>query len=452
MKERNKNILISAGILGLGAFFVKFIGAVYRIPLTNLLKSDGIGLYQMVFPIYALLLDFSGAGVPSALSKLIAEKGDDKIVYAQKYLKTSIKFFSVIGLTFSLFVLLFSNRLSAFQGNINASLAYKTLCPSIFFVCLISCYRGVFQGLGDMRPTAFSQIIEQVIKVVLGLIFAYSLKENQVKAVSGATFAITISEIIAFIYLFLLYKKTLKHNSLMRIVDAKESISIKKLLKAVVPITLISLIAPLSQVIDSFLIINLLKNTANATSVYGIYSGVALTIINLPISVCHGISVASIPSVSSCTTESEKTAKVNYLINLTFIISLLASVSVFILSKPIVKILYPSISVNDRTLAVNLIKSLSVVIVLLSIVQTQNSIFIARGKYYIPLITMSVSVVIKSVLEIILLNNRRLNIFGGAIALITCYFITYLLNFILIKESGEKNASKEPNASKLYNT
>ena len=86
MKSEKRNILLSAGILGLGTFFVKFIGAIYRIPLTNILKSDGIGLYQMVFPVYALLLDFSGASVPSALSKLIAEKGENSYIYAKKYL------------------------------------------------------------------------------------------------------------------------------------------------------------------------------------------------------------------------------------------------------------------------------------------------------------------------------------------------------------------------------
>ncbi len=451
MKEHKKSILISASVLGLGAFFVKFIGAIYRIPLTNILKSDGIGLYQMVFPVYALLLDFSGAGVPSALSKLIAEKGDNRYFYATKYLNLSIKFFSVIGLISTIFILLFASKISAFQGNENAKLAYITLCPSIFFVCLISCYRGVFQGLGNMRPTALSQIIEQVVKVVFGLILALVLRNNTARAVSGATFAITLSEITAFIYLYLLYKNTFKVKSPLPVLNDSEEITIKKLIKAVIPITLIAIITPFSQVIDSFLIMNMLKYT-NATSLYGLYSGVALTIVNLPISICHGLAVASIPSISSSMREEEKTEKANYIISITFLLSLLSSVFVFIASKPIVNILYPSLNAGDKALSINLIKSLSVVVLLLSIVQTQNSIFIARGKYYIPLFTMLISVAIKSVIEIILLNNRRLNIFGGAIALIACYFITYLLNSIMMKNSGERNASKEPSTSKLYNT
>jgi Na+-driven multidrug efflux pump len=108
-----------------------------------------------------------------------------------------------------------------------------------------------------------------------------------------------------------------------------------------------------------------------------------------------------------------------------------------------VNILFSSLSSEDKNLAIKLIKTLSVVIVLLSLLQTQNSIFIAKGKYFVPLITMFISVVIKSILEYFLIKNQYLNIFGGAISLITCYFIANLLNFILIKDFGANNASKK---------
>ena len=298
-----------------------------------------------------------------------------------------------------------------------------------------------------MKPTAISQIIEQVVKVVLGLLLATFFISNTPLAVGGATLAITVSEICAVIYLAFLWRKREKkyyfqNGKEISEINEKE-LSIKTILKAVIPITLIGITMPFSQVIDSFLIVNLLKNINNATGIYGIYSGVSLTIINLPISICHGLAVATVPSVSSAKDTFDRRDKEKYLIKITLIISSFASVFVLFLSKPLVNILFSSLPSEDKNLAIKLIKTLSVVIVLLSLLQTQNSIFIANGKYYVPLITMFISVAVKSILEYFLIKNQYINIFGGAISLITCYFIANLLNFILIKDFGANNASKK---------
>ena len=180
------------------------LGAIYRIPLTNLLGGYGLGLYQMVFPVYSLLLDFSGAGVPSALSSLIAKK-EDKESYAYLYLKTAIKLLFLVGAIGSLIMLIFARPISLLQGNKNASKAYLYLAPAVFAVALICAFRGYFQGLMDMKPTAISQVIEQAIKVLLGLTFVKILLPNIENAVAGATFAITLSEFCALIYLVLVY-------------------------------------------------------------------------------------------------------------------------------------------------------------------------------------------------------------------------------------------------------
>ena len=449
MVKENKKIILGAGILGVGAFFAKLLGAIYRVPLTSVLKSEGIGIYQMVFPVYALLLDFSGAGVPNALSKLIAERPNDKEYFAKKYLSLSIKVFGVLGLLGSIFMIFFSRIISNAQGNALANFSYVTLAPSVFFVCLISCYRGAFQGLGNMKPTAISQVIEQIIKVVFGIILARLFSYELKKSVAGATFAITISEVVAFIVLFVLWKKKIKSNKYNKDFIASpikpNNVSVKKLLKAVIPITLIGIIMPFSQVIDSFLIINLLKKSFNATVLYGLFSGVCLTIINLPVSVCYGISTISVPTISALEKGKIRSKKINYLLKLTFLISLLFSVCVFIFSRIAVKILFSSLSNYEKTLAVNLIKTCSIVIVLLSLVQTQNSILIACGSYYLPVITLFIGITIKTITEYFLIKIESLNIFGGAIGLIACYFVIFLLNFILIKRIGEKDAVKTHN-------
>ena len=96
MKEKN-TIIKGATYLGISTFIAKLLGAIYRVPLTNLLGSYGLGIYQMVFPLYSLLLDFSGAGVPSALSRLIS-KSTDKQAKAHQYLNVALRLFFVFGL------------------------------------------------------------------------------------------------------------------------------------------------------------------------------------------------------------------------------------------------------------------------------------------------------------------------------------------------------------------
>ena len=141
-----KKLLFGASYLGVGAFVSKLLGALYRIPLTNLIGANGLGLYQMIFPVYTVILDFAGAGAPNAISRLIASENSlDKSVHAQKILKVSIKLFSILGLIGAIFMLTFSFLIAKLQGNINATLGYVFMSPAVFFVSLIACFRGYFQ-------------------------------------------------------------------------------------------------------------------------------------------------------------------------------------------------------------------------------------------------------------------------------------------------------------------
>ncbi|MBQ0099288.1 MAG: oligosaccharide flippase family protein, partial [Firmicutes bacterium] len=194
--------------LGVGAFLSKVIGAIYRIPLLNIITAEGVGLYQMVFPLYCILLDFAGSGAPNAIAKLISSKGKCNLeINSKKYLNSSLKILMFLGVLFSAIMLISSYPLSKLQGNTNAFYGYVFLSPAIFFVALISAFRGYFQGKMNMVPTAVSQIIEQITKLLFGLTFTYILMPNIPFAVGGATLSVTISEIIAFIYLYISYKR-----------------------------------------------------------------------------------------------------------------------------------------------------------------------------------------------------------------------------------------------------
>lgn len=435
MKNENKKIFTGALVLGVASFVVKVLGAVYRVPLTALIGSKGIGLYQMVFPVYVVLLEFSGAGLPNALSKIISSENRDGfgVNSANEYLKTSLKIFALIGALSSVLMAVFSKRIAAIQGDVDASGAYLALSPAVLFVCLISCLRGYFQGLSNMIPTAASQIVEQVVKLILGLMFSYVFMPDVKRAAAGAAFAVTISEAVAFTGLFLAYRKTSKR---MKISELYRERSFKTLastvIKNVVPVSLAGVILPLSQVADSFIIINLLSEySENATSVYGLLSGVAMTVINLPVSVCYGIAVTAIPALSSKSNAKDKRKSFNSCLLLTVVVSSVAAIVCYFLSPTIINILFSRLLFDERSVAVLLVKTLSVVVVLSSVLQTTNAALIGMNKLFSPTVGLLFGVTVKTVAEIFLVKKPQINIYGGAIALIACYFVADLVNLII---------------------
>lgn len=443
MKFKN-SIIGGATALGIGAFVSKLLGALYRIPLTNMLGSSGLGLYQMVFPVYCLLLDFSGAGVPNAMAKLIAETDkNEKENKAFNYLKSSIILLFCFGIVGTLFMSLFSGTISRFQGNQDAKLAYLFLSPSVLLVCLISCYRGYFQGFMDMKPTAISQIIEQVIKLILGLILVGIFSFNLVLAVSGATLAISVSEVVALIYLIVVYKKR-KVKVENSFIERKNHFGYhaKKIIKTTIPITLVGIILPISHVVDTFLTVNIIgQYRTDATALFGLFSGAVMTVINLPVSICFGLSAVSIPAVSSSKDEEEKDRKAKNVVLLTTVISFAFFVGCFIFAPIIINILFRSLSNEEKRLAVNLLRFTSPCILLLSLVQTLNSVLIAKGRTYIPLASLSVGVAVKILLCVVLFKRPEINIYGSAIALIACYFIVCLINLIVVFKFKVRNAN-----------
>ncbi len=452
MKEKN-TIVKGAFYLAVGAFISKFLGAIYRVPLTNMLGGLGLGLYQMVFPVYCLLLDFSGAGLPSALSRLIASQTIDKERTAKRLLINSAKLFFIFGFVAMIIMLVFSKPFSILQGNKNASTAYIFLSPAILAVALISCLRGYFQGFMDMKPTAISQIIEQSVKLVLGIILVYLLMDNVALAVGGATFAITISEIIALIILFVIYKRKNRTSIGDFVYDKKTFFTDAKIIiKTTIPITLVGILLPFSQVVDSILTINIISGYRDdATILFGLLSGVVMTVINLPVSVCYGIGSVAVPSLSKCKDENEKQRQTIKILFLTLIVSIPCFLGIAILSPQVINLLFRNLPINQKVIAIKLLRLTSPCVVFLSLLQASNSVFIGKGKLYTPVINLSIGVVSKLVISIVLLSIPSINIYGGAIALNACYFIVCVINLRLIFNKKVKNATDFHYNRKLAN-
>lgn len=443
-KKSDKKILHGATTLGIGALIAKILGAIYRIPLTNVLGSYGLGLYQMVFPVYTLLLDFSGAGVPSAISKIIASyKGLDKEKYAFNYLRSSIRLLLVFGLICTLIMLTFSKFLATLQGDKNATNGYLFLAPAVVIVSIICCYRGYFQGLMNMNPTAVSQVIEQGVKLVIGLMAVKLLMPNVSMAVGGATLAITISEGIALLFLVLKYRLRNKRLDLNFSFEKDEGkVRRKKIIKTVIPITLMGIALPLSHVLDSFLLVNILSTyNEKAISMFGIYSGAVHTVLNLPVALCYGVATVSVPIVAERIGGEEKLRAGKKSLLLTFIVAMVFALCCFLLSPLIIKILFGRFNAFESELAVGLLKVSAINIVFTSLVQTSNAILIGMGKLYSPVISLFLGVVIKTLISVVLTFNPSINIYGGAIGSIACYFFVCLVNLFIIFRFKVKNVN-----------
>ncbi len=427
MKVKNK-LISGAFYLSLGGVICKLLGAIYRIPLTNILGAEGIGLYQMAFPLYTILLTFSSTGVPSGISKLIAE-GEDP----EKVLKNSIKLFFFIGFCLSFLTLIFCKNIAKIQGNENAYLAYAFISPSVLLVSLISCFRGYYQGFSNMKPTAFSQVLEQVVKLIFGLSICYFLKENIILASAGATLAVTVSELITLIY-FILKSK----NAVRFINFTSQKLELKPIVKTVFPIMVATVIMPLIRTIDSFLILNLLGGyLENATAVYGLYSGAVESIISMPVSFCYALAITSIPIISKLKKEGGNYHKKSLqAVGYTLALSSVFAVLTFIFSPLAVKLLYSGLSDGNKLLTVNMLRLSCVSVLLLPLMQTLMACVNAMGKYKITIISGVISAVFKVIISIQFLKIENINIFGAIISDIFCYLVACFINLSYIIYSG----------------
>ncbi len=455
---QNTKIYKGAFIIALGGFLSKIAGAVYRVPLTSLLGAEGLGIYQMAFPVYAMLLDLSSAGVPNAMASLIASSPNKK----DDYLSCAVRVFGALGFLGSVLMLILAKPLATFQGNAGAYYIYAVIAPSVVFVGVGSAIRGYFQGQMKMFPTTLSQLIEQGGKIAVGLALIYSFNSVKMRVV-GAGLAVTFSEVFGFIYLILHYGLTRKKcaDGFCRLDDKNGttvSSNITKqqnktyrkslrnsLIKKALPITALAIVFPLSQIADSSLIINFLgAYRSDALKVFGIFSGAVMSVINLPVSVCYGLSAVAVPVLSAKTGARNKTT---LLILSTLVLAICGALCCYIFSPLAVRILFPRLGRDYQVLTYTLIKALSPMVIFSALLQTFNAVLIAKNKTYHAIVGCVLGCLIKIVLEFFLLKTPSINIFGAVISHIACYLLACFFNLLYIKKYADKENSngKIPN-------
>ena len=455
VKEKKRSFLKGAALIATGGLLAKIIGALYRIPLTNLIGGHGIGLYQLVYPVYCLLLTVSATGIPSSIAKLTAEKigrgESDKPLF-----KTALRLFLWIGLIGSLLMVALAPLLASLQGSREVMGGYFTLAPSVLLVSAISVLRGWFQGRNDMFPTAISEVIEQAVKVAFGLLFAYIFRDNIPKAVVFLLLSVSISELVALIVMIMLYKLSPARKE-----KGKEGgrVAVKSILHTSIPVTLSALLIPFSTLIDSILAVRLLGGYApDPVALYGLFSGGAVTVINLPVSICYGIAAASIPAVATAKAQAEdkgqdektekngkKTSvrkKVLFSLGITLLVSIPAAFGLYYFAEPVSRMIFRSLKGEELQTLVALIKTFAISAFTLSCTQTLSACLTAQGKPQYAAISMAIAMTVKTAVYAILLQNQEISVFGLAYATNIGYLVAFLLNFVYNLKVSKRTRSK----------
>lgn len=456
--EKRFDIASGTLFLTVCTVIIKVVGFVYKIPLLNNLGAKGAGLYQIVFPFFSLLIAIVVSGVPSGMTKIIASGRD-----ADAVLSTSLKTFLPLGVIFTLLLHVYSTKIADFQGNAGAGELYKIISLSVLFVTLISILRGYFQGLSNLKPTAISQLIEQLARAVIGILFFVFLGGDYYQKTRFALLAVTLSELFALAYLVLLYlkvkrRKTFKkqpclyanmsnfkivlkkHPELVRVKGCSLAFdySVKSLLVTIFPLTAIGLLSPLSGFIDSVTVINSLNGLVGglAIELYGSYSGSVQAIIGLPVAILHAFAIGFLPKLSKIKHAENRSSSEKKLLLITSVLAFLSYLLIMVFASLAVEILFGNFVY--KTLLTRLLRLSSINVIFASIVTASNLILLSRGKQFFSLISMPFGLLIKTIINLTLLKNPKINIFGLIISDAGCYFVALFLNLLYIIYCNKK--------------
>ena len=462
MASKSKSIIGGMTVLGIAGIICKLVGVLFSIPLTYVIGAQGQGIYNAVFPTYNLLLTISSAGLPVAVSRMVSSAlAKDDPHSAKHVFRVALLLLTTLGCLAAIIMLAGSGMLAARVNQPDSKIGFQVIAPCVAVVCMMSAFRGFIQGQQDMVPTAISQLIEQVGKVFLALPMAYI--GNQMGGVAmgaaGALLGTTIVEGIALLYMILLYFRRRSRFDAIPQLAPEQNASTKRiaeqLMVIAIPITIGSCIVPLSQFIDSAMLVNRcvvsgLTHDA-AVETYGVFSGMVIRLINIPTALSLAVSMSLVPAISSAWAVQDMDAvqrQTNLGLRFAFLIGYQTfpperAVSNFLLpekGEQIFRFFYQgSLSEENIMTGSTLLMVSSLTVVLFTVVQATSSILQGVRKQRIPMYTLVAGVVCKIALNYTLVGIPGFNIHGAPISSLVCYTVSLVPNlYYVMKYTGTK--------------
>ncbi|WP_241079032.1 putative polysaccharide biosynthesis protein [Natranaerofaba carboxydovora] len=427
-------------VLMLAGTISKLLGAFYRMPLARIIGEEGIGLYEMAYPIYSLLLILAVAGFPVAISKLVSEKRasknfeEEKIVFC-----TALSALSVTGIIFSIILYVGAEFISVnILGDYRVMYSLKIISPAIFFVSIMSGFRGYFQGLHLMTPTAISQVTEQFIRVFTMLFFGYLYSQaGPMYGAAGATLGAVTGAFFGLVLLIFLFVRE-KGISFVLILFLsrifiksviKSGSTLFRLLKIAVPFSLGALVMPLMQTVDAAVVPKRLQligySVSEATSLYGHLSGMALRLISLPTIVTLALGTSLIPVLSTYQVKGYHQKIKNNIekaLRLTLIIGIPTSVGIFLLAYEMTELMFGYYEAGGP------LRVMAFASLFLCLHQVTSFMLQGLGYYPKPVINLFIGAILNFILNYNLTAYPPLGILGAAIGTGSGFFLASILN------------------------
>lgn len=436
--EKKKSLIRGGAVLTFFGIFAKFIGMFYRIPLTNILGAKGMGVYQMIFPVYALLVSVTSTAVPILVSRNMNALEDERL--KKGFFTETLKHSLLTGAFFGLLLIVGARLLGILQGNESVHYGYYVIAPAVFFVSVLSAFRGWFNASLNTIHTALTSVFEQAFKLS-GILVAYLTKATGFTAVIIALSGIVLSELIACVYALIVF--FIKGGRFERNII---KIPVSAFLGASVPLTIGGLVFPIALFADSILVVRFLElygmEHGSAITEYGVFSGAVGTLINVPASLAISFAITMIPVVARHKKERNiigiKQGEMSAL-KAVLIIALPCMVGLFVVAKPLMAFLYPSFSVDEQSQAVFLLRISVLQIPIISVLQLYGAYLQALDKGVISARNMLIAGVVKLAVNF---SAIKIGIIGIVIANTLCYVVCAVLDIYYGRVLSGKNQFK----------
>ena len=440
--QKKQNFLQGTALLAMATAIVKVIGALYKIPLNAIIGEQGFGYFNTAYEIYNVLLMISTAGLPVAMSRMISQASSlDHYKQVRRIYATARGIFLALGIAGTLLMTLFCRQLAAFQNQPDAWFAIGCLGPCCLLICLMSTFRGFFQGQSNMLPTSISQVLEAITKLIVGIAAAVILLKTTGQipmAAGGAILGVTASCLVSSFYLLGKFRK-----AFCQLPETAEDVTsfaetAKGLLVIAIPITIGSAGLQILTMLETKLymgqLLGLGYSQNQADTMKGIYN-MTQTIFNMPCAFITPITISIIPAITGQLTlnaHKEAQATEESAIRVMALISMPCAFGLAVLAEPVTALL-GGYTGEKLALATSLMTVLGLSIIFNAIVLVTTAIMQAHGHAGRPVVNMFIGGILKLVAVYVLTGNPLFGILGTPIGTLLCYIAISALNIFSLR-------------------
>ena len=449
-KNGDKSFLVQGSVLAAAGVITKIIGAVYRVPLVNILGDKGMGYYGVAFQIYAIALTLTSYSLPLAVSKLVsARNAVGQYRNAHKVFRIALSFAFTVGGSAALLIFFGADIIASHIMKMSLSAyALRVLAPCILVVAVLGVFRGFFQGNKSMIPTAFSQVLEQIVNAAVSIMGAYFLRKLAKAAKKGENYSLAMAAVggtlgtvagavfalLFLMFVFAAYQRVMKRQRRRDRTRRRESYEhiFRALLFTIAPVLLSSTVYNLSGVIDNAMFGTIMSAQGHAESDYagllGILSGKYDTIINVPLAFSNALGASLVPSLVATAKSGNRrqvNSKISLFVRFNMMIAIPSAVGLFVLAKPILDLIFFTEN-NDVSAKMLQIGAVSVIFYCLSTVT--NAVHQGLDNMMVPVKSASISLVVHIVSLFVMMVVFQWGIYGVVVSKIVFSATASMLN------------------------